>query len=51
MNPPAGPFKKMSLATRRAIERGYDQIGPEYYIEFEEHELQGDFAYGGRNGV
>ncbi len=37
--------KKLSLASRRAIELGYDQRGPEWLIEFDEAPLTGDFAY------
>ena len=43
--PPHTAPTKLSAASRRALERGYDDHGPEYFIEFEEHELQGDFAY------
>jgi len=35
---------KLSTASKRALERNYDQ-GPEWYTEFETQELQGDFAY------
>lgn len=34
----------LSLASKRALERNYDQ-GPEWYLEFETKDLQGDFAY------
>ncbi|GGB11000.1 glycoside hydrolase family 117 protein [Agarivorans gilvus] len=37
--------RKLSLASKRALERGYDNKGPEWFIEFEEQELLGDFAY------
>ncbi|GGA85568.1 glycosyhydrolase [Neiella marina] len=37
--------KKLSLASKRAIERGYDSTGPEWFIEFGVEELKGDFAY------
>ncbi|WP_394244314.1 glycoside hydrolase family 117 protein [Vibrio astriarenae] len=37
--------KKLSLASLRAIERGYDSRGPEWLIEFDVQELKGDFAY------
>ncbi|TBR37996.1 glycosyl hydrolase [Marinomonas agarivorans] len=37
--------KKMSLATKRAIERGYDDKDASWFIEFEVCELKGDFAY------
>lgn len=36
---------KMSLATKRAIERGYDQQGPEWLTEFDVMDLKGDFAF------
>jgi len=36
--------KLMSAATKRAIERNYDQ-GPEWFFEFSEEPLKGDFAY------
>ncbi|MGR5167489.1 glycoside hydrolase family 117 protein [Vibrio astriarenae] len=39
------PKKKLSLASLRAIERGYDSRGPEWLIEFDVQELKGDFAY------
>lgn len=35
---------KLSAASKRAIERNYDQ-GPEWYCEFRMHDLKGDFAY------
>lgn len=35
----------MSLATKRAIERGYDKKGPEWMTEFDVYPLKGDFAY------
>lgn len=35
---------KMSLASKRAVERHYDQ-GPEWYREFRLHDLKGDLAY------
>ncbi len=34
----------LSLASKRALERDYDQ-GPEWYCEFTYHDLEGDFAY------
>ena len=34
----------LSLASKRAIERNYEQ-GPEWYTEFEYRDLQGDLAY------
>lgn len=34
----------LSLASKRALERNYDQ-GAEWYVEFETHDLKGDFAY------
>ncbi len=37
--------KKMSLATKRAIERGYDHQGPEWLTEFDVFDLKGDFAF------
>lgn len=37
--------KKLSLASKRAIELGYDNRGPEWLIEFAVEELKGDFAY------
>ncbi|MCQ1060830.1 glycosyl hydrolase [Photobacterium sp. ZSDE20] len=37
--------KKLSLASQRAIERGYDQRGPEWLIEFDVEPLKGDFAF------
>ncbi|GAL27867.1 hypothetical protein JCM19239_4832 [Vibrio variabilis] len=37
--------KTLSLASRRAIELGYDDKGPEWMIEFDVMELKGDFAY------
>lgn len=37
--------KKLSLASQRAIERGYDNRGPEWMVEFDVVELKGDFAY------
>ncbi|MCM2679580.1 family 43 glycosylhydrolase [Echinimonas agarilytica] len=37
--------KKLSLASKRAIERGYDSKGPEWFIEFEVEDLKGDFEY------
>lgn len=39
------PKKKLSLASLRAIERGYDSRGPEWLIEFDVQKLKGDFAY------
>ncbi len=35
---------KLSAASKRAIERNYDQ-GPEWYCEFKVHDLKGDFKY------
>lgn len=35
---------KLSAASKRAIERNYDQ-GPEWYCEFRTHDLKGDFQY------
>lgn len=35
---------KLSAASKRALERNYDQ-GPEWYCEFRTHDLKGDFAY------
>ena len=37
--------KKLSLASQRAIERGYDSKGPEWMIEFDVQPLKGDFAF------
>lgn len=37
--------KKLSKASLRAIERGYDQTNADWVIEFDVHELQGDFAF------
>jgi hypothetical protein len=37
--------KKLSAASLRALERGYDDHGPEWMIEFDVTELTGDFAY------
>lgn len=37
--------KKISLATQRAIERGYDSRGSEWLIEFDVEELKGDLAF------
>lgn len=37
--------KKLSLASLRAIERGYDSRGPEWLIEFDVELLKGDFEY------
>ncbi|CAB9493679.1 glycoside hydrolase family 117 protein [Alteromonas macleodii] len=37
--------QQLSLATKRAIERGYDKKGPEWMIEFDVYPLKGDFAY------
>ncbi|TLU65180.1 glycosyl hydrolase [Thalassotalea litorea] len=36
---------KLSLASQRAIERGYDQKGPEWLTEFDISPLKGDFAF------
>ncbi|XQW83450.1 glycoside hydrolase family 117 protein [Thalassotalea piscium] len=38
-------IKKLSLASKRAIERGYDQQGPQWMTEFDVVELKGDFAF------
>ncbi|RMG27001.1 MAG: glycosyl hydrolase [Bacteroidetes bacterium] len=35
---------KLSAASKRALERHYDQ-GPEWYCEFTTHDLRGDFAF------
>jgi hypothetical protein len=35
---------KLSAASRRVIERGYDH-GPEWYCEFTTHDLKGDLAF------
>ncbi|MEI8641248.1 hypothetical protein P4S68_09600 [Pseudoalteromonas sp. Hal099] len=37
--------QKLSLASRRAIERGYDSRGPQWLTEFDVAPLKGDFAY------
>lgn len=37
--------KKLSKASLRAIERGYDQKNADWVIEFDIEELKGDFAY------
>lgn len=37
--------KPQSLATKRAIERGYDNSGPEWMVEFDVEPLKGDFAF------
>ena len=34
----------LSAASKRALERGYNQ-GPEWFVQFRMHDLQGDFAY------
>ena len=34
----------LSAASKRAIERGYDQ-GPQWFIAFNQHDLKGDLAY------
>ena len=39
------PVKKLSLASLRAIERGYDEKGPEWVFEFDTEPLGGDFAF------
>lgn len=36
--------KPLSAASKRALERGYNQ-GPEWFVQFRTHDLQGDFAY------
>lgn len=36
---------KQSAATKRAIERGYDNQGPEWMVEFDVMPLGGDFAF------
>ncbi len=38
-------MKKLSLASQRAIERGYDKTNADWFIEFEIEPLKGDFAY------
>lgn len=38
-------MKQISLASQRAIERGYDKKGPEWMTEFDVYPLQGDFAF------
>ena len=35
---------KLSTASKRALERNYAQ-GPEWFLEYELHDLKGDFAY------
>lgn len=37
--------QRISLASKRAIERGYDNKGPEWMTEFDVMPLKGDFAY------
>lgn len=37
--------QRISLASKRAIERGYDSKGPEWMTEFDVTPLKGDFAY------
>ncbi len=37
--------KYLSAASRRAIERGYDKKGNEWFCEFRLHDLGGDFAF------
>ncbi|RKF17951.1 glycosyl hydrolase [Alginatibacterium sediminis] len=37
--------KPLSLASKRALERGYDSKNSDWFIEFEERDLFGDFAY------
>ncbi len=37
--------KELSLASQRAIERGYNKTNAAWFIEFETEELKGDFAY------
>jgi hypothetical protein len=37
--------KKLSLASKRAIERGYDSKNSDWLTEFDVHELKGDFAF------
>ncbi|WP_375277454.1 glycoside hydrolase family 117 protein [Alteromonas australica] len=37
--------KKLSLASKRALERGYDAHGPEWMTEFDVTPLKGDFAF------
>ena len=44
-NTPPPTDRKLSLASQRAIERGYDQRSAAYFIEFKEEPLKGDFAY------
>ncbi len=38
-------MKKLSLASQRAIERGYDQTSSDWFIEFDIQPLKGDFVY------
>ncbi|MHC4325879.1 MAG: hypothetical protein ACYSUX_16535, partial [Planctomycetota bacterium] len=35
---------RLSAASKRAIERNYDQ-GPEWFCGFRKHDLKGDFKY------
>lgn len=35
----------LSRASQRALERGYDESGPQWLTEFDVHPLKGDFAY------
>lgn len=37
--------KQLSAASLRALERGYYEQGPEWFIEFEVEKLKGDFEY------
>ena len=37
--------EKLSLASKRAIERGYDKFGAEWLTEFDVEPLKGDFAF------
>lgn len=39
------PEQKLSLASKRALERGYDNQGPEWMTEFDVSPLKGDFAF------
>lgn len=38
-------IKQQSLATKRALQRGYDEAGPEWMVEFNVAPLKGDFAF------
>ena len=39
------PDRKLSLASQRAIERGYDKTNADWVFEFNVEPLKGDFAY------